>query len=59
MTITVIKSKSGQIFGGFADRSWDNNNWFIHGERKSFIFSLTKNTKHNCLNKKNELYADS
>ena len=54
-TIIVIKSDHNQIFGGYTDLSWKLTNDFIEGKGNSFLFSLTKETKHNCLRKSFEI----
>ncbi len=51
-TIIIIKSMNNEIFGGYIDvthKSYLND--FTTGNGKSFIFSLTKSTKHICINK--------
>ena len=45
------------MFGGFADVPWHKNDAFIQGEGKSFLFSLTKGTKHECIKKDKEIYG--
>ena len=38
-TFTVIKTTSGNIFGGFTEKAWNSNNQWI-GDPKAMIFSL-------------------
>ena len=42
----MVKSDHGEIFGGYADKPWHSLDDWINGEGKSFLFSLTKNSKH-------------
>lgn len=38
-TISIIESKDGQIFGGYASKSWDKNQHFI-SDPNSFLFNV-------------------
>jgi len=38
-TLTVIKAKSGNIFGGFTEQKWHSDGGFVT-DPKAFIFSL-------------------
>jgi len=38
-TLTVIKAKSGNIFGGFTEQAWHSDNDFV-ADPKAFLFSL-------------------
>ncbi|KAF2077104.1 hypothetical protein CYY_001613 [Polysphondylium violaceum] len=38
-TITIIKAKSGEIFGGYNSQSWNSDNKMF-GDNKCFIFTL-------------------
>ena len=38
-TLTVIKAKSGNIFGGFTEQEWNSRGEFV-ADPKAFIFSL-------------------
>ncbi len=38
-TLTVIKAKSGNIFGGFTEQAWHSDDDFV-ADPKAFIFSL-------------------
>lgn len=44
-TLTVVKSCVGNIFGGYASISWTTITKY-HSDPKSFLFSLTDQTKH-------------
>jgi len=48
-TITIIKSSNDMIFGGYTDKDWDISGDYKNST-KSFIFSLTKMTKHEIKN---------
>ena len=47
-TLIVMKSEFDQLFGGYTDIKWDTLNNYTYGNGNSFLFSLTKNTKHRC-----------
>ncbi len=38
-TLTVIKARSGNIFGGFTEQAWHSDDDFV-ADPKAFIFSL-------------------
>ncbi len=38
-TLTVIKSESGNVFGGYTDKAWYSNGGFVT-DQNAFIFSL-------------------
>ena len=38
-TLTVIKSVSGNVFGGYTDRAWNSNDGYLR-DPNAFIFSL-------------------
>ena len=38
-TVSIIESKDGQIFGGYASKSWDRNQKFI-SDPNSFLFNV-------------------
>ena len=46
--ILIIKSENNKIFVGFNDLKIINSNIIIKRNANSFLFSLTKNTKHQC-----------
>jgi hypothetical protein len=54
--LIIVKSDHKEVFGGYADVAWNRNSDFVKGNGKSFLFSLTKGTKHPCVNKEKELY---
>ena len=45
-TLAIIKSEAGYIFGGFTNLNWDVSNKYVFDSKKSFIFSLTNQSKH-------------
>ena len=51
------------MFGGYADidlkSSYHNYGSSIEGEGKSFLFSFTKESKHNCINQNYEMYGNN
>jgi hypothetical protein len=44
-TLTVIKTKNGNIFGGFTEKCWSSSNRSI-ADPKAFIFSLINKEKN-------------
>ena len=54
-TIIVIKSNYNEIFGGYNDISWEKNEKFIKGKGESFLFSLSKSSKHKCMKPDTEI----
>jgi hypothetical protein len=40
-TVTVIRSKEGYVFGGYADQSWDCSNRYV-ASSSAFLFSLVR-----------------
>ena len=42
-TLTVIKSKHNQVFGGFTTQTWDGDEG--KEDPKAFVFSITHETK--------------
>lgn len=45
-TILIIKSKNGQIFGGYTTKSFDKNNKSLILDNKSFLFNINANKKY-------------
>ena len=46
-TLTIIKSDSGKVFGGFTPLAWQSDSNYVNDEAKeSFLFSVTNKTKH-------------
>ena len=41
-TITVMKSKAGRVFGGFAMQSWDSKTQGWKADEKAFIYSIDR-----------------
>jgi len=59
-TISIIKSEHNQIFGGYTDISFNSTvNNYIPGNGNTFVFSLSKNTMHECYRKEYEIYSHS
>jgi hypothetical protein len=54
--VIIVKSDKKEVFGGYADLAWNRDCKFVKGEGRSFLFSLTKGTKHPCVNPDKELY---
>ena len=44
--ISIIKSESGYIFGGYTSLSWDVSGSYASDNSNPFIFSLTRKEKH-------------
>lgn len=40
----------GNVFGGYTNIFWNSFNGYVTGNGLSFLFSITRNTKHNCIN---------
>ncbi|CDW79390.1 tldc domain-containing protein [Stylonychia lemnae] len=47
-TVAFVLSEFGQVFGGYTSQEWKTPESFFqqNADEKAFIFSLTKNTKH-------------
>ena len=45
-TEVIYKSTEGKIFGGYTNINWDSSRNYRRDSGRSFIFSLTHNTKH-------------
>jgi hypothetical protein len=41
-TITIMKSKAGKVFGGFAMQSWDSKTGDYKADEKAFIYSIDR-----------------
>ena len=55
-TLTLIKSDSGNVFGGFTFLTWKSDNNYANDDKKeSFLFSLTHKTQHKLF--QNPIYA--
>ena len=52
-TITIVKSEKGNIFGGYTPIMWDSSNcWGIDNKKESFLFSITRSSKHKLIKPK-------
>ena len=52
-TITIVKSEKGNIFGGYSPVMWESSNsWGEDIHKDSFLFSITRSSKHIILNPK-------
>ena len=59
-TLTIIKSSKNEIFGGFNSFNWTNKkgNGKYFKTEKSFLFSITKKKKLNCIENEKSIYYD-
>ena len=61
-TLTIIKSTTGNIFGGFTEKAWDSSGKYYR-DPKAFIFSLVnkenKPVKVMCTNGADAIYCQS
>jgi hypothetical protein len=60
-TLTIVKSKSESIFGGYTDIAWTSEKKDLFENGNSFIFSIRNDqsiVKLKCLRKKNEVQHD-
>lgn len=44
-TLTIVKAKSGQIFGGYTNAKWNSQYQNYQSDENAFIFSLVNNHK--------------
>lgn len=44
--LILIKSERNQVFGGYSSKSWKSKGGVFEKDENSFLFSLTKRTKH-------------
>jgi len=51
-TISIIESTDGQIFGGYASKSWDKNNKSDIPDPNSFLFNVNNKRKYSVINNK-------
>ncbi len=49
-TISIIESTDGQIFGGYASKSWDKNSTTDIPDSNSFLFNINIRKKYSVLN---------
>ena len=57
-TISIIESTDGQIFGGYASKSWDINNKSDIPDPDSFLFNININKKYGVSNNKGLIYGN-
>jgi hypothetical protein len=57
-TITVMKSKAGRVFGGFAMQSWESKiKW--KADEKAFIYSIDRQQIYRVIHAQKALYCHS
>jgi hypothetical protein len=56
-TITVIKSKAGRVFGGFAMQSWDSKTGGFKADEKAFIYSIDRQQIYRVIHAQKALYC--
>ena len=54
-TITLVKTKTGYIFGGFTTKKWNGNEY--KNDDKAFCFSFDLNKKYNSKKTNNSIYC--
>jgi hypothetical protein len=52
-----MKSKSGRVFGGFAEQSWDSDTEDFKADENAFIFSIDRQQIYRAINSQNALYC--
>jgi hypothetical protein len=57
-TITVMKSKAGRVFGGFAMQSWDSKTG-RKADEKAFIYSIDRQQIYRVIHAQYALYCRS
>jgi hypothetical protein len=57
-TITVMKSKAGRVFGGFAMQSWDSKTGW-KADKKAFIYSIDRQQIYRVIHAQKALYCRS
>ena len=58
-TITVMKSKAGRVFGGFAMQSWDSKTGDFKADDKAFIYSIDRQQIYRVIDAQKALYCSS
>jgi hypothetical protein len=58
-TITVMKSKAGRVFGGFAMQSWDSETGDFKADEKAFIYSIDRKQIYRVIDAQKALYCSS
>ena len=54
-TLTLVKTKTGNIFGGYTSETWNGNNY--KKDDKAFCFSIDLNKKYNSKKTNNAIYS--
>ena len=57
-TITIIKTIKGLKFGGYIDKAWSNNGFWITDDENCFIFSLDLKKIYNPIKGRGKYYFD-
>ena len=57
-TISIIESTDGQIFGGYASKSWDINSKSDIPDPDSFLFNINIKKKYGVSNNKGLIYGN-
>jgi hypothetical protein len=57
-TITVMKSKAGRVFGGFAMQSWDSKTRW-KADEKAFIYSIDRQQIYRVIDAQKALFCRS
>ena len=57
-TITIMKSKDGRVFGGFAMQSWDSQTKW-KADEKAFIYSIDRQQIYRVIDSQKALYCSS
>jgi hypothetical protein len=58
-TITVMKSKAGRVFGGFAMQSWDSKTQGWKADEKAFIYSIDRQQIYRVIDAQKALFCHS
>jgi hypothetical protein len=58
-TITVMKSKAGRVFGGFAMQSWDSETGGFKADEKAFIYSIDRQQIYRVIHAQKALWCYS
>jgi hypothetical protein len=58
-TITVMNSKAGRVFGGFAMQSWESKTRGFKADEKAFIYSIDRQQIYRVVDAQKALYCSS
>ena len=58
-TLIIGRSTTGHVLGGYTNIKWDSSSGYRSKNGRSFLFSLTHNTKHRNTDSRYEIYCDS